>query len=127
MRGWKLFNQRKDGSLGPLFINRRQRVAIGEWLPAEEHPTKGFAFRPQWHATAVPKAPHLKEGKTSGQFRVWRQVELRGITPMERPEKQGGTWVLANELRVLPEEEVEQSSPAFSLDDAESPLSLIHI
>ena len=121
VRGWKLFNQRKDGSLGPLFINRRQRVAIGEWLPAEEHPTKGFAFRPHWHATAVPKAPHMKEGKTSGLFRGWRQVEWRGITPMERPEKQGGTWFLANELRVLPEEEVEQSSPAFSLDDAESP------
>ena len=102
VRGWKLFVQRKDGTLGPLFINAKLRVPIGEWMPAESHPTKGFALRPQWHATRVPKAPHLKEGKVGSQFRVWREVELRGTTPMERPEAQGGTWFLANELRVLP-------------------------
>ena len=52
---YKLFRVRKDGTLGPLFINRRQVVPIGEWLTAEEHRTKGFAFRPGWHCTARPE------------------------------------------------------------------------
>ena len=113
IKGWKLFVERKDGTLGPLFINRKLRVPVGDWMPAEAHPTKGFAFRPQWHATKVPVAPHLKEGQVGSQFRVWRQVELRGITPMERPEAQGGTWFLANELRVPP---VSDEGVAFSFE-----------
>ena len=118
IKGWKLFVQRKDGTLGPLFINRKLRVPIGDWMPAEAHPTKGFAFRPQWHATKIPVAPHLKQGKVGSQFRVWRQVELRGITPMERPESQGGTWFLANELRVPP---VSEEDVAYSLEDDVGP------
>lgn len=50
--GWKLFNLRKDGTIGPLFINRRQRIPSNQWLDAESHPTKGFAVRGQWHATS---------------------------------------------------------------------------
>lgn len=46
MIGYKLFRQRKDGTLGPLFINRRQRLEVGKTYEAEEHRTKGFAFRP---------------------------------------------------------------------------------
>ena len=97
--GWKLFRQRKDGTLGPLFINARQRVPVGEWLPAGDHPTKGFAHRPGWHATLAPVAPHLKHGKGTG--RVWARVELAGVDFHTRPVAQGGTWVLAQALRVL--------------------------
>lgn len=43
MRAFKLFQQHRDGSIGPLFINKKQRVPMGAWLPAEQHPTKGFA------------------------------------------------------------------------------------
>lgn len=94
---YKLLRQRKDGSLGPLFINARLRVPVGEWLPAEDHPTKGFAHRPGWHCTPVPVAPHLREGGD----RVWCLVEVEGVRRYERPASQGGTWVLAERMKVL--------------------------
>lgn len=96
MKAYKLFRLRKDGTLGPLFINARLRVPVGEWMPAEDHPTKGFAHRPGWHATLEPVAPHLSE-----KGRVWCEVTLGGtVRRFERPESQGGTWVLADALRV---------------------------
>ena len=96
MIAYKLLRQRKDGTLGPLFINRRQRIPIGEWLHAEDHPTKGYAHRPGWHCTLKPYAPHLNE---SG--RVWCLVQVDGIQFHERPASQGGMWVLAQRLKVL--------------------------
>ena len=98
--GYKLFHQRSDGTLGPLFINRRQVIGMNEFLPAEDHPTKGYAHRPGWHATLEPVAPHLKVNAKSGK-RVWARVAMRGITKFNRPQSQGGTWVLAKELMVL--------------------------
>lgn len=100
MRAYKLLKQRRDGSLGPLFINARQRIPIGKWLKAECHPTKGFAVRPGWHCTAKPVAPHLAKTLASGQVRVWCEVEVEGITPFERPKAQGGLWYLAKRMRV---------------------------
>lgn len=94
--GYKLFRVRKNGTLGPLFINRRLVVPVGEWLPAEDHPTKGYAHRPGWHAAIAPEAPHLSE-----KGRVWRRVALRGVRRYARPERQGGEWLLADELMVL--------------------------
>lgn len=96
---FKLFRLRRDGSLGPLFINRRQVVPVGEWLPAEDHPTKGYAHRPGWHCTFHPHAPHLKSGPGSG--RVWTECEAEGVRVYSRPESQGGKWVLADRLRVV--------------------------
>lgn len=57
---YKLLRLRKDGSLGPLFINRRMRVPVGEWLSAENHPTKGYAVRQGWHATTAPGGAALE-------------------------------------------------------------------
>ena len=94
--GWKVFRIRKDGTLGPLFINARLRVPVGKWIKAEAHRTKGFAFRPGWHATLKKSAPHLR---TTGD-RVWCQVKLKGISFYDRPESQGGRWVLAQSLMV---------------------------
>lgn len=94
--GYKLFRVRKDGTLGPLFINAALRVPMGEWMPAEEHPTKGFAFRPGWHAMATPEAPHLSE-----KGRAWFKVKLRNVTVYERPGAQGGKWYLAREIKVI--------------------------
>lgn len=62
---YKLFRRRGDGSLGPLFINKRQRIPLGEWLQAEDHPTKGYAHRPGWHCGVAPSAPHLLSDDTS--------------------------------------------------------------
>ena len=46
MIGYKLFKLRKDGTLGPLFINRKQQLAVGQTYYSEAHRTKGYAFRP---------------------------------------------------------------------------------
>lgn len=97
VNGFKLFRRRRNGTLGPLFINRKQVVPVGVWLTAEDHPTKGFAHRPGWHATTEQNAPHLRQGGD----RVWARVELRGCRTFNRPQSQGGTWVLASELRVV--------------------------
>lgn len=96
MIAYKLLRKRRDGSLGPLFINKAQRIPLNTWLPAEEHRTKGYAFRPGWHCCAERKAPHLKE-----EGRVWCKVEVNGVKAMQRPEAQGGFWYLANWMEVL--------------------------
>lgn len=101
MIAYKLFRQRRDGTLGPLFINARLRVPVGVWLDAEDHPTKGFAHRPGWHCTLKPEAPHLSEQPKGGAARVWARVEVEGVSLYERPESQGGTWCLAERLRVV--------------------------
>jgi hypothetical protein len=95
--GFKLFKLRKDGSLGPLFINARQRVEIGVEYAAEQHRTKGFAFRPGWHVcSSVDGAPHL-----SKKGRVWARVLIRDYTEHRRPASQGGLWFTANRMTVL--------------------------
>ena len=94
--GYKLFRLRKDGSLGPLFINRKQRIEAGVWMDAESHPTAGFAYRPGWHVLAFMEAPHL-----SKKGRIWAEVEVEGYEEFLRPPGQGGVWYLANRMRVL--------------------------
>lgn len=101
MIAYKLFKLRANGTLGPLFINARQVVPIGVWLEAEDHPTKGFAHRPGWHCCLRPEAPHLALRPKGGPRRVWAKVEVEGTTTYDRPESQGGSWVLARRLRVI--------------------------
>lgn len=96
MIGYKLFRLRKDGTLGPLFINCRQRIETGVEYVAEAHRTKGFAFRPGWHICSEMKAPHL-----SKKGRVWARVWFDEYTEHLRPESQGGLWYTANKIKVL--------------------------
>lgn len=96
MIAYKLFRQRKDGSLGPLFINCRQKLYVGETYEAESHPTKGYAVRPGWHCCKEMTAPHL-----SKVGRVWCKVSIKDYTKHIRPERQGGVWYTANSLKVL--------------------------
>jgi hypothetical protein len=98
MIAYKLLHKRKNGTLGPLFINRRQVIPIGKWLKAENHPTKGYAVRPGWHTTSKPEAPHL-----SMRDRIWMKVEIEDYTELRRPASQGGLWWLANRMKVLGE------------------------
>jgi hypothetical protein len=100
---YKLLRKRKDGSIGPLFINRSQRIPIGKWLKAEDHPTKGFAHRPFWHSTCKPEAPHLKMNLKSGETRIWCKVEIDKVTEHPRPASQGGVWYLSERLKVIRE------------------------
>ncbi len=96
MIAYKLFRVRRDGTLGPLFINRSQRILPGIQYTAESHPTKGFAVRPGWHCCAKPEAPHL-----STRGRVWCMVDIGDFTEHHRPEAQGGLWFTANRMTVL--------------------------
>jgi hypothetical protein len=82
--GYKLFEQREDGKLFPLFIGKTKETPVNEWVPAEiimDH--KGFAHRPGWHLGAtMPSAPWLmgSDGTYKSQRgkrfkRVWCEVE----------------------------------------------------
>lgn len=98
MLAYKLIRKLKDGSLSPLFINRKSRIPFNTWLTAESYPTKGFAVRKGFHCTVVPIAPHL-----SMKNRVWVEVEVDDIEYYNRPESQGGTWILAQKMKVIRE------------------------
>jgi len=93
---YKLFRVLKSGEITSLFINKTRRLPIGKWLKAEPHPTKGFKFRPQWHCTEKPNAPHL-----SNKNRVWKRVLIRNFKEFKRPASQGGTWILSEEIKIL--------------------------
>jgi hypothetical protein len=94
----KLFRRLKNGDIASLFINKKLRLQPDVWYPAGAHLTKGFAFRPGWHTTLLPHAPHLKE-----DGRVWKRVEIKDYVEIVRPVQQGGIWYLANMMRVLPD------------------------
>ena len=97
MIAYKLFRVRKDGSLGSLFINRKARIPMLRWLEAEGYPTKGYTYRPFWHCTSRPIAPHLTE-----KDRAWYVVAIEDDAEvMPRPESQGGKWYLAKKMIVL--------------------------
>ena len=95
MKAYKLVRLLKSGEITPLFINKKQRLPIGVWLDAENHPTKGYKVRPYWHCTSEMKAPHL-----SKKDRVWVEVEIDDFKEFERPEYQGGMWYLANRMKI---------------------------
>ena len=92
---------RKDGTLGSLFIDRKQVIPIGIWLEAECTPTKGFAVRKGFHCCYEMNAPHLKKELSNGEMRVWVKCEVEDYVEYDRPESQGNTWVLANRMKVL--------------------------
>ena len=82
--GFKLFEQREDGKLFPLFIGKTKETPMNEWVMAEiimDH--KGFSHRPGWHlGTKLPSAPWLMsaDGTYKSQRgkkfkRVWCEVE----------------------------------------------------
>ena len=96
MIAYKLLRVRKDGTTGPLFINQRQRIPIGKWLIAEDHPTKGYAHRPGWHCTLKPFAPHL-----TMRGRTWYEVVIKNFVEHLRPKNQGGLWFLAQNMKLL--------------------------
>lgn len=85
LKGYKLFEMNDKGQLFPLFIGKNIETKIGEWLPAEYIPTKGFAARGGWHIGELPDAPWLKglNGTEYGEYksrftkgrRVWCEIE----------------------------------------------------
>lgn len=98
MIAYKLVRKRKDGSLAPLFINKKLTLTTNEWLQAECIPTKGYKTRKGWHTTSLPEAPHL-----SLKDRVWIKVEIEEYEELKRPAAQGGLWYIAQKMRVVEE------------------------
>lgn len=77
------------------------RLEEGVTYQAEDHPTKGFAHRKGFHCCFKPIAPHLSMEPKNGCKRIWCEVEIEGCTTYDRPESQGGAWVLAETLTVI--------------------------
>lgn len=78
-KGYKLFEQREDGKLFPLFIGKIKETPINEWVMAEivmEH--KGFAHRPGWHiGSKLPSAPWLMGA--DGTYRSQRGKKFKRV------------------------------------------------
>ena len=101
MIAYKLMRVKKDGGIYPLFINKTIPTPIGVWLKAECCPTKGFAVRQGWHCCFEMNAPHLKMELANGEKRVWVKCEVKDYETYNRPESQGGKWILAQRMKVI--------------------------
>lgn len=80
--GYKLFEMDTHNNLYPLFIDKRTAYPIGEWIQAENYPTKGYAKRPGLHVGQICSAPWLmsadgtyKSQRSKYWKRVWCEVE----------------------------------------------------
>ena len=110
MKAYKLIRVLKDGNCYPLFIGKTTQYEFGKWLNAKCIPTKGFAVRKGFHCCFKPYAPHLKTKLATGERRVWIECEVDDYTTYDRPESQGGTWILAQKMKIIrkvPEKEIE--------------------
>lgn len=103
MIAYKLVRKLKDGKLYPLFINKKCAIEFGVWIQAECYPTKGFATRQGWHCCFQPYAPHLKTELASGEHRVWVECEVEDFEAYDRPESQGGQWILSQKIKFMRE------------------------
>lgn len=80
--GYKLFEMDTNNNLYPLFIDKKTAYPIGEWIQAENYPTKGYAKRPGLHVGQICSAPWLmsadgtyKSQRSKYWKRVWCEVE----------------------------------------------------
>lgn len=93
---YKLFKVRKDGSLGSLFINPKDRHRVGIWLRSKTHPTDGFKVRTGWHCLGKPAAPHL-----SNKGRQWFKIIIKDYQKLKRPKSHGSMWFLARKMKII--------------------------
>ena len=83
---YKLFEMDTENNLYPLFIDKKTKYPIGQWIKAKNikhHPQ--FASRPGIHLGLLPAAPHLMsygpdgkgyyKGRCKGWKRVWVEVK----------------------------------------------------
>lgn len=85
MIAYKLFRELKDGSISPLFINKKLRLKLNEWLTAESHPTKGFVFRQDGIA---PKSQllHIYQSMEEHGIRLKWKITLNMIAQNHKEE-----------------------------------------
>lgn len=110
LTAYKLVRIKSDGNYYPLFIDKKTAFVFNEWKEAECIKSVGFAVRKGYHCTFYPVAPHLNEKLKSGEQRVWLEVKVKNWCAYDRPESQGGAWILAKEImpiRALTHDEVE--------------------
>ena len=100
MKAYKLLRI-KNGKLYPLFIHRKFETPMNIWMRAECYPTKGFAVRKGWHCCFIPYAPHLNMVLSNGEQRVWAECEIKEWDTYNRPESQGGAWILAQKIKII--------------------------
>lgn len=106
--GYKLFSQHpQTGALHPLFVDKKNPVPVGEMLPARDNSAlaskANLQERPGWHAAPTPYAPHLMDREGNMRpGRVWAQVSMpkHDSELYDRPESQGGAWLLGGHMRV---------------------------
>lgn len=103
MKAYKLLRKLSDGKLYSLFIHKSYSTPFNEWMQAECYPTKGYAVRKGWHCTFKPIAPHLSMKLANGEQRVWVECEIDDFSTYNRPESQGGTWILAQRMKIIKE------------------------
>lgn len=101
VRGYKLLRVMADGSIAPLFIGAKLRLAPGVTYEAEDRPTKGYAHRPGWHTFSQPVGPHLSKAPKAGAPRQWWEVVITVSAVYDRPECQGGVWYLGSDLTLI--------------------------
>lgn len=116
MKAYKLLRKLSDGNLYPLFIHKTIATPIGEWMQAECYPTKGFAVRKGWHYCFIPLAPHLSMKLANGEQRVWVECEIEDWHTYDRPESQGGAWILAQKMKII--RKITESEVATILNQA---------
>ena len=74
-------------------------------------PQRDLQFVKDGIARSSPLAPHLSIKLANGEQRVWVECEVEDYVTYNRPESQGGTWVLAQKMKIVRElttEEVRQ-------------------
>jgi len=103
MIAYKLLRVRKDGTIGPLFVNRQQVIPIGEWMTAIDGKPKALKNRPGFHCTHSPEAGHIKMKLSSGEIRRWYKVEIEDYYEFPRPKNQGGMWFISKKMKILEE------------------------
>ena len=93
--------KRADGSIGPLFVDRKLRIQSGIWIEARmDIVPKGLATRPGWHVCRSPGVPHLKDNPAK-EVREWWVVDIEHYEEINRPESQGGIWYLAKRIKFI--------------------------
>lgn len=128
MKVYKMFDLHKDGTLGPLYVNRADRMPLNEWLEAKMGPAADETHvksklgnlsskHPGFHCTTVPFSDWIGK-KQDGQLvrrvnNVWCECEIKGkeVKPdwFHIPEgyyyfktnsKQKDPWIIAKYLKI---------------------------
>ena len=99
MIAYKIFKVRKDGSLGSLYCDTKAKYYLDKWYRSSPYYHPKLKFRPGFHATLKPYAPHIKIKKN----RAWYKIDVEDYTFFDRPACQGGKWLVCKKMKILEE------------------------